>query len=131
VNKIAGRIGWCGWDVRLEGQSREISLIKCGILANDLLFGDRIVEDPGFVFSRITNEDAFDGVRLQALPLILLDMHISSASKDTQIGDIRDFAKHASLGDRTNEGRGRGPVVDISVCHGCISPEGCRKIRLL
>jgi hypothetical protein len=64
VHKVAGRIGWCGWDVRLERQSREVPLIKCGILADDLLFGDRIVEDPGFVFSRIANKDAFDGARL-------------------------------------------------------------------
>ena len=48
-----------------------------------------VPEMPPLELCRITNKDTLHSMRLQLLPLVLLDIHKCSTSKDSEVGDIR------------------------------------------
>lgn len=73
----------------LGAQTRELSLIKDNIPADDRLLGGRIVAPPPLVALFKAKVDAGHGVGLKVLPLVLANMHISTTAKHPQRGKIR------------------------------------------
>lgn len=69
--------------------TREVLFIKHSRVTDNLLLCSGIPEQPALVVGRIANEDTLSRMRLQLLPLVLLDVHIGSASKDPQVRHIR------------------------------------------
>ena len=64
-------------------------LIKDGIVADKQLLSTQIVELPCLVLGRITNKDTLLSMRLEALSLVTLHMHIGKAAKDSEMGHSR------------------------------------------
>ena len=59
------------------------TLIKDSSIRNVELASLGVPEQPALVVGRISNEDTLEGVRLERVALVPLDMHVGSAAKDS------------------------------------------------
>jgi hypothetical protein len=78
VSKGGGGLQICRTSIR------KVPLIKDTCIRNQPLLGVRVVEQPSLVLLCIANKDTLLRVRSKALLLILLDVDIGSASKDSK-----------------------------------------------
>ena len=113
---------WGGRRGRRSGKTREISLVKLCTCRDYGFASDGIIEGPTLILSWIPNEDAFLHVGGEPSALVLLDMHICSAAKDTEVRYIWDLVEESSEGDAAIESRGGGTVVDMDECVECVAP---------
>jgi hypothetical protein len=94
--------------------TREVPLIKDSCIRDHPLLVVRAVEQRSLVLLSIANEDALLRVRSKALPLVLLDVDIGSASKDSKPLNRRLLAVPARVRSGTSRKSSRGhPVVDM------------------
>src|SRR5687768_7971472 len=102
----------------------ELVLIKDHIPADDnLLFGG-IPESVGLALSAVPHQDALEGLSLEFLPLFLRNMGIGSASKDSEMFQVRFLAcKHLPRCHFVFQSTCRTPIPEVGCCHDCFSPE--------
>lgn len=97
-------------------EAREAPFIENGTFRDNELLGRGIVEEPALVASGISNKDALLHVRLERLPLVLLNVDIGSTSKNAKIADIWFLLEPLSVWCGVGK-RGSGktvPDIDIS-----------------
>ena len=66
----------------------EKALIKPSRVGDNLLPGDWVPEQPALVAGGIPNEHTLLGVALELFSMVLLDMHIAGAAKDSKMRHI-------------------------------------------
>jgi hypothetical protein len=110
---------------------REISLVKVSSLSNHCLLGGGIIELPALVSLRIANEYTLLHVRSKARSLVLLHMHIGSASPHWKVGDVRLSPMPQFIRSSASDSLSRASVPHMDECCKTFTPERLRQPRLV
>jgi hypothetical protein len=102
---------------------REISLVKVSSLSNHCLLGSGTIELPALVSLRIANEYTLLHVRSKASSLVLLYMHIGSATPYSKVGDVRLSPMPQFIRSSTSDSLCMASVPHMDECCKTFTPE--------
>jgi hypothetical protein len=112
-------------------ETREVPFVELGTLRNEELPRKRVVEVPALVIRRIAHKETLLHVRLQLLPLVLLDEDVRRAAKHPEAAEIRLLTVPGFVGRLARKRRGRQAVPDLDLGGEAATPEGGRQLGLV
>ena len=115
----------------VDFETREVPFVELGAFRHKELPRKRVVEVPALVIRRIAHKQTLPRVRLQLLPLVLLDEDVRRAAKHPEAAEIRLLTIPGFIGRLARKRRGRQAVPDLDLGGEAATPEGGRQLGLV